>query len=89
MTTYFGIVRKDAGTAYGVDFPDFPGCVAAGDTAEEAMRLGEGALGLHIRGMLEDGEPIPPPSPRGAVLACAENQDGALSVFPVVVPGRP
>ena len=40
-------------------FPDFPGCVTAGKTLEEARRMAVEALCLHILGMVEDGEEIP------------------------------
>jgi predicted RNase H-like HicB family nuclease len=78
MRTYFGILRKDVGTDFGVDFPDFPGCVSAGNSAEEAMSLGQEALNFHIRGMLEDGDAIPPPSTVEAILADPAHQGGVL-----------
>ena len=42
--------------------PDFPGCVAAGDTEEETITLIEEALALHIEDLQARGEPIPEPS---------------------------
>jgi predicted RNase H-like HicB family nuclease len=42
-----------------VSFPDFPGCVTAGRTSEEARRRAAEALSFHIAGMVEDGEKIP------------------------------
>jgi len=59
MKHYIAIVRKEGGSAYGVEFPDFPGCISSGDTIEEALKSAEGALSLHIRGMKEDCEEIP------------------------------
>jgi len=41
---------------------DFPGCVTAGKTLEEARRMAAEVLALHIQGMAEDGETIPEPS---------------------------
>ena len=41
--TYIGLVHKDAGSDYGVSFPDRPGCVTAGATLEEARGDGGGA----------------------------------------------
>jgi hypothetical protein len=32
MVGYVALVHKDEGTSYGVSFPDFPGCISAGDT---------------------------------------------------------
>jgi predicted RNase H-like HicB family nuclease len=45
--------------AYGVSFPDFPGCIAGGETVDEALRRGRDALGLHIESMIEVGETVP------------------------------
>lgn len=59
---YIAYLHKDRKSDYGVSFPDFPGCVTAGKTLEEARRLAAEALSLHVRGMLEDGEVIPEPS---------------------------
>lgn len=49
-------------TGFSAYVPDLPGCVAAGETLEETRTLMEGAIAMHLEGMLEDGEPIPPPS---------------------------
>jgi len=36
MAIYIALVHKEKDSAYGVSFPDFPGCISAGDTLEEA-----------------------------------------------------
>ncbi len=59
---YIAYLHKDGKSDFGVSFPDFPGCVTAGRTLEEAQRLAGEALALHIAGMAEDGEAIPEPS---------------------------
>jgi len=51
---YIALIHKDEDSAYGVSFPDFPGCIAAGDTFDEAMAMAKEALG--------DGEKLPTPS---------------------------
>ena len=48
-------------TGYGAYVPDLPGCVAAAATEGEARRLIREAIALHIEGMREDGDPVPPP----------------------------
>ena len=58
---YIALVHKEAGSAYGVSFPDLPGCVSAGDSFEDAVANAIEALGLHVEGMREDGEEIPAP----------------------------
>lgn len=55
----FLVVIEKAGENYSAYCPDLPGCVATGDTPEEAETSMHEALQLHVEGMLEDGEPIP------------------------------
>ena len=44
MTVYIALLRKHPDSDYGVDFPDFPGCITAGETLEDARRMAvEGA----------------------------------------------
>lgn len=69
MTRYIGLIRKDADSDFGVDFPDFPGCVSAGATLDEARRLAQEALEFHVAGMLEDGDELPAPSSLAAIMA--------------------
>ncbi len=59
---YIAYLHKDRKSDYGVSFPDFPGCITAGRTLEEARRMAEEALSLHISGMMKDGDAIPEPS---------------------------
>ena len=47
------------GEAWGISFPDFPGCISAGNSAGEVLREGRAALEFHIEGMVEDGETLP------------------------------
>jgi len=46
---------------YSAYSPDLPGCIAVGDTVEEVQQYMEEAILLHIKGMIEDQEPIPVP----------------------------
>ena len=62
MNEYIAYLHKDRKSDFGVSFPDFPGCVTAGKTLDEARRMAREALALHIRGMIEDGEKVPPPA---------------------------
>jgi antitoxin HicB len=47
------------GGGYLVEFPDYPGCVADGDTPEEALREGIDALTSYCRSLDELGRPVP------------------------------
>jgi predicted RNase H-like HicB family nuclease len=69
MASYIALLRKDPDSDYGVEFPDFPGCVTAGATLEEARRMAQEALAFHVEGMLEDGDPIPEPSTLDQIAA--------------------
>lgn len=53
--------------AYGVVFPDLPGCFSAGDTLDEAITNASEAAALWIEGALDDGDKIPQPSSFDAV----------------------
>jgi predicted RNase H-like HicB family nuclease len=75
MTSYIALLRKDPRSDYGVDFPDFPGCITAGRTLEEARRMAAEALAFHVDGMREDGDPVPPPSPMDAIMANPHNRN--------------
>jgi predicted RNase H-like HicB family nuclease len=59
---YIAYLHKDENSDYGVSFPDFPGCITAGSTLEEARAMAAEALALHVAGMREDGDEIPEPS---------------------------
>jgi predicted RNase H-like HicB family nuclease len=44
MKPYTGIVHKDADSAYGISFPDAPGCFSAADEMDELFAMAEEAL---------------------------------------------
>jgi predicted RNase H-like HicB family nuclease len=85
MTNYIAVVHKDPDSDYGVSFPDFPGCVTAGSTIDEAKDMAHEALSLHIRGTLEDGDKIPDPSSLESIMADPENAD-AIAFLVVTMP---
>ena len=69
MSNYIAVVHKDSNSDFGVSFPDFPGCITAGSTIDEAKDMAHDALTLHIKGMLEDGEKISAPSTLEDIMA--------------------
>jgi predicted RNase H-like HicB family nuclease len=75
MRQYIALIHKDAGSDYGVSFPDLPGCVTAGVDLDDARAMAEEALALHLEGMEVDGEPIPEPSSLEAIMEERENRD--------------
>jgi predicted RNase H-like HicB family nuclease len=80
MRHYIGIVNKEAGSDYGVWFPDLLGVITAAATYEEVVERAVEALALHVEGMLAEGEAIPAPSSFNQIRA--EHRDG----MPIVVP---
>jgi hypothetical protein len=44
MTYYIGLVHKDKDSAYGVQFPDVPGCVSASDDMDHVVSNATKAL---------------------------------------------
>lgn len=43
-------VHKDADSAYGLTFPDFPGCFSAADELADLPRMAQEAVELHFEG---------------------------------------
>lgn len=56
MKIYFAIVHKDEDSAYGVSFPDLPGCFSAADTVEDLVKNAAEALELWF----EDADEVEP-----------------------------
>lgn len=55
----FLVVIEKADGNYSAYSPDLPGCVATGKTREQAARNMHSAIQMHVRGLLEDGLPVP------------------------------
>ncbi len=85
---YPAFVDKDEDSDFGVSFPDFPGCVSASESVEEALPGAQEALAGHVALMLEDGEELPKPSALEAVAGAKEASTVAVTLIPVVLPGR-
>ncbi|MCW9033507.1 MAG: type II toxin-antitoxin system HicB family antitoxin [Alphaproteobacteria bacterium] len=77
-------VHKDKKSEYGISFPDFPGCVSAGETPEDALHQGEQVLQFHVDGMIEDKEALPKPS---AIEDIGIGDAVLVALVPVLLPG--
>jgi predicted RNase H-like HicB family nuclease len=86
MRYYPAIIRKEKGTSFGVDFPDFPGCITAAADLAAALAQAEEALRFHADGMIDDGNPLPEPTPLEAVLESADAQGGAVCMVRLLPP---
>ena len=85
MDRYIALIRKEPGTEYGIEFPDFPGCITSDDTLDGALAAASEALSGHIAVMREHGEAIPAPSGLEAVAADPHYRD-AVVVLVAVAP---
>jgi predicted RNase H-like HicB family nuclease len=61
---YLVRISRDPRSDWGASVPDLPGCVATGKTLDSALRRIEQAMVLHVRGLRDDGLPVPRPSHR-------------------------
>lgn len=67
MMRYMVVIERGE-TSWGAHVPDLPGCVAVGETREEALRLIRKAIEFHIDGLRQDGLPVPTPNSQGEVV---------------------
>jgi len=80
MRYYHGVVHKDEGSAYGVHFPDLPGCFSAADDLDGVIPNATEALSLWF----EDADAVEP-SPVETVRAAVAD-DLMEGAFLVMVP---
>jgi predicted RNase H-like HicB family nuclease len=85
---YPALIHKDPDSAYGVIFPDVPGCFSAGDTLDETIQNAAEALAAHVSWLERDGDPVPSPRRPEEIFsdpALAEDREGAtLVLIPLV-----
>ncbi len=58
MHRFLVVIEKAEGN-YSAYSPDLPGCVATGDTREQAEQNMHEAVRMHVEGLLEDDLPVP------------------------------
>jgi predicted RNase H-like HicB family nuclease len=85
---YPAVVDKDPDSDYGVVFPDFPGCVSAGATLDEAVLGAHEALAGHVVLMVADGDALPEPTPLEVVAAQRDASTVAITLVAVALPGK-
>lgn len=82
MQSYIAIVHQDEGSAFGVQFPDVPGCFSAADDMDVLLSNASEALALH----LEDEE-VPMARPLEVIRTLPEvKQELAEGAFLIAVP---
>jgi len=63
------IFWSDEDRAFVADVPELPGCMAHGNTYEDALRNARRAIKLWTRTAREFGDPVPVPKGRRLVVA--------------------
>ena len=58
----YAVIVEEGKSSFGAHVPDLPGCVAVAETKPEVLELIQEAIEFHIKGLREDGQPIPEPS---------------------------
>lgn len=80
MKTYFALVHKDSDSAYGVTFPDLPGCYSAANSLEDLLPNARQALDLWFND-------APEPHPRDlAAITAGVAEELANGAFLLAVP---
>lgn len=80
--TYLAVFEPNEQGAYGVYFPDLPGCTSFGETLTKARENAKEGLCLHFCSMEQDGDEIPEPSERPEVYP--ETAEG-YQILPVTI----
>ena len=55
------VVIEESPSSLGAYVPDLPGCIAVGESSEEALQLIQEAIEFHIEGLKEEDQGIPMP----------------------------
>lgn len=91
MKPYIVIVHKDPESAYGMSFPDAPGCFSAADALDDVFANASAALELWTEAMHEDKCAIPEPRDLSELKsdpAWVESFADAAFVIALPAPGK-
>jgi predicted RNase H-like HicB family nuclease len=78
-------VHQDAGSAWGLTFPDLPGCITAADRFEDLLLVAQEAIAGWLEVDADSGHPAPVPSNIDRIRAHPDAK-GAISFLPVPAP---
>lgn len=81
----YPVVIEEGGedTAFGIVFPDLPGCFSAGDTLDEALEAAQESAAAWIDATLDAGEAVPPPSTMDAIRRLPEFEGWAVAIVEI------
>lgn len=83
---YVALIYKEPDSAFGVVFPDLPGCFSAGDTMDEASQNAVEALAAHVRWLEADGDPVPAARTMDDIVADPELADALEGAMLIGIP---
>lgn len=75
---YLVVIEKEEHN-YSAFLPDLPGCVATGETVEETKTNIRAVIEMHLRGIREDGLPVPAPTATAEYLVMQETSQQSRS----------
>jgi predicted RNase H-like HicB family nuclease len=67
--TDYEIIVEEGDTSLGAYVPELPGCIAVGESRDEAMQLIREAIEMHVESLIENGERMPSPGTRNGTRA--------------------
>ncbi|MGZ8193174.1 MAG: type II toxin-antitoxin system HicB family antitoxin [Methylobacter sp.] len=65
---------EEGPTSFGAYVPDLPGCIAVGESSQEALQLIQEAIEFHIEGLQEEGRRISMPHSSSSFLSLKPNK---------------
>lgn len=65
---YLVVLEQADDGSYSAFAPDLPGCIACGDTLDEAKSMIQDAIRLHLDPLRRHGEPTPKPSATACLI---------------------
>ena len=87
MPHYVALIHKDPASCYGVQFPDVPGVVTAGDTLDEALTNAADVLAFAAEDWQDlTGRPFPAPRTIDQLRSDPDYQQAAVEAVVAVVP---
>jgi len=69
---YLGVIEKDADSAWGMWFPDMPGCFPAADEFDDLPRVAAEVLRQHVEALESNGRVVPDPRPVSEAMSDRE-----------------
>ena len=89
MKPYIIIVHKEPESAYGMTFPDAPGCFSAADEIGDLFAMATEAIEGWTEAMLEEGLPLPPTRDLADIKADPEWQESFADAVLVIAVESP